>query len=130
MEPIEVPADDLALLLRGEVAVWVRGCLVRDSGRELRVNGKVPPAFFQDLMEALSTASGVTVPSPIAASGRALAIVETTKWMSVHEAADRTGRSERRIRQLAATGAIRARKAGRDWQVDIDSLSNVLGRAA
>jgi hypothetical protein len=118
------PLDEL---LRGDVARWVQGSLLRDMNRELRSNGKPPPAFAKDLLASLSEVTGS--PSPAAASGSAFERVGTA-WSTVRDAATRTGRSERRIRQLASTGAIAARKRGRDWEIDLDSLTNVLRRAA
>jgi len=122
--------DPVDQVLRGEAANWAMRCLLRDMTRELRSNGKVPPPFAQEVLEALATAAGERVPDTGAASGTRIATVVTTSWVSVHEAAARHGLSERYIRRLAQTRAIRAQRPGRDWQIDPDSLTNVLRRAA
>lgn len=45
-------------------------------------------------------------------------------WIPVTEAAALAGVSERSVRRLAANGRLRARRAGRDWQVSADSAAD------
>ena len=121
--------EALSQLLGGDVAVWVAGSLTRDMNHELRLNGKRPPLFAQDVLSALAVAAGR--PAPTAASGIApVSVGVSTSWVSVHEAAAQTGRSERRIRQLASARRVRSQKVGPVWQIDPDSLTNVLRRTS
>jgi hypothetical protein len=115
-------------LLGGDVAAWVAGSLKRDMNHELRLNGKRPPTFAEAVLAALAAAAGQ--PPAVAASGIAPVSFIGTSWVSVHEAAALAGRSERRIRQLASAGNIRSQRFGRVWQIDPDSLTNVLRRTA
>jgi hypothetical protein len=123
-------AKALEEVLRGKVANWAMRSLVRDITRELKDLGKRPPAFARDVLEALAEAAGEQIPDSIAASGSAVESVVLASWISVSDAAARNGLSERRIRQLAETGRVRAQKVGTTWQIDLDSLTNVLRRAA
>lgn len=120
----------LEVVLRGAVANWAMRSLVRDMTHELRTNGKRPPAFAQEVLEALAVAAGEATPHSVAASGSRVETVISTSWISVSDAAARHGLSERRIRQLAEVGRVRAQKVGTTWQIDSDSLTNVLRRAA
>jgi len=122
--------DAVEWVLRGEAANWAMRCLLRDMTRELRSNGKVPPPFAQDVLEALAAAAGERAPDSRTASGTLIATVVSTSWISVHEAAAQTGLSESYVRRLARLRAIRAQRLGRDWQIDPDSLTNVPRRAA
>jgi hypothetical protein len=115
-------------LLTGEVAAWLAGSVKRDMNRELRSNGKRPPLFAESLLGALAAAAGDSTFA--AASGKPTVIVVSTSWISVHEAAALVGRSERRIRQLALARQVRSQKVGPVWQIDSDSLTNVLRRTA
>ncbi|TFC20054.1 DNA-binding protein [Cryobacterium algoritolerans] len=119
---------ELDELLRGQVANWVMRSLIRDVRTQLRTNGKVPPLFAADVMEALAAASGEPVPDTfVSGVGRPLVSVEVATWVTPKEAARRVDRSERQVRRLAANGQILARRFGtRSWQIDIDSLTNVL----
>ncbi len=45
-----------------------------------------------------------------------------TDWITTSEAAELTGYERDHIRRLAANGAIKGQKFGRDWQVDRTSL--------
>ena len=45
-----------------------------------------------------------------------------TEWITTKEAAELTGYSDARFRQLAARGVIVARKRGRDWFLDKASV--------
>jgi excisionase family DNA binding protein len=122
--------SELEELFHGQVAVWVAGCLRRDMRQQLQWSAKMPPGFARDVLKALSDAAGVPADTAVAASGSAVGMVVTTSWITVHDAAAQSGLSERRVRQLAESGRIRSRRFGRAWQIDMDSLTNVLGRAA
>lgn len=114
--------------LRGRAADWALRSIVRDMTRELRQNGKRPPEYAQAVIDWLATAAGLPAPSSVAASGSPVARVDPTSWFTVHDAAAKVGLSERRIRQLAQGHQVRARKVGTTWQIDPDSLANVLRR--
>ena len=43
-------------------------------------------------------------------------------WITTRQAAVLVGYTQRRVRQLAGTGEIDAKKFGRDWQVNKKSL--------
>lgn len=45
-------------------------------------------------------------------------------YLTVGEAAERLGVSPRLVRRLAADGALRASKPGRDWQLDADAVED------
>jgi excisionase family DNA binding protein len=115
-------ADPKDVVLRPEVAFWVRGCLMRDMHNESRGSGKVPPAFAQELLAVLAEAAGLA-DSTVSAGGSTLATLVPTSWVTTREAAAQLGVSERRIRQLAHSHSIRARLFGREWQIDPDSLT-------
>ncbi len=114
--------ERLSELLRDNVAFWVAGSLQRDIQRELREKGKRPPIFARAVLEALAIAAGHPVDTARTASGTPPVTVDPTSWISVHEAAARRGLSEGRIRKLARSGQIRAKRVGRDWQIDQHSL--------
>lgn len=71
-----------------------------------------------------------------AASGhgrRTLAVPEppsTFREVTVREAAEVSGLSTRQVRRLAESGALIARKRGRDWHIDSDSASGYGRRRA
>jgi excisionase family DNA binding protein len=60
----------------------------------------------------------------VSASGQPFASMDGTRWVSTAEAARLAGVSERSVRRLAESGRIRARRPGRDWQVDHDSAQD------
>lgn len=45
------------------------------------------------------------------------------RWLSAGEAAGLAGVSVQRVRFLARTGRIQARRAGRDWLIDVNSIT-------
>ena len=119
---------ELDELLRGQVANWVMRSLIRDVQTQLRTNGKVPPLFAAAVMEALAAAAGASMHDTLGSGiGRPLVSVDVATWVTPKEAARQVDRSERQVRRLAANGQILARRFGtRSWQIDIDSLTNVL----
>lgn len=54
------------------------------------------------------------------ANGHPFARMETS-WLAAGEAAQLAGVSSRHMRRLAASGKVRRRRRGRDWEVDADS---------
>lgn len=121
-------AEQIGGVLHGAAANWAMRSIVRDMRRELQQNGKRPPEYAKAVLEMLSEAAGEPSPSGIAASGRAVTRVDSTSWFTVHDAAALVGLSERRVRQLAQDHRVRAQKVGTTWQIDPDSLANVLRR--
>lgn len=121
-------------LLRGQVARGVMRSLSRDLTQQLRWNGRTVPPWAAVVMAALQEASGEPLsPAVMSAIGRPVVTVglAEARWVTTREAAQLTGRTERHIRRLASNGQVRARRIGkRTWQVDLDSLTNVLGRTA
>jgi hypothetical protein len=118
-------------LLRGQVARGVMRSLSRDLTHQLRWNGRTVPPWAAVVMAALQEASGEPLsPAVMSAIGRPVVMLGEARWVTAREAAPLAGRSERHIRRLAASGHVRARRIGkRTWQVDLDSLIGVLGRA-
>ena len=119
-------------LLRGRVAYLAMRSIARDLTVQLRANGKPVPSWALPVLKALEVASGEELPvSVVSAIGRPFESVGVASWVSIKEAAVRVSRSERQVRRLASTGRVRARRVGdRTWQVDLESLIGVLGRAA
>jgi excisionase family DNA binding protein len=54
---------------------------------------------------------------------------DTEEWITVQEAAEKSGYSEQYLRRLIRKGEIKARKFGTIWQVDRSSLTAYLKRA-
>lgn len=52
------------------------------------------------------------------------------EWITTTEAAELTGYTLRRVRQLAEGGKVKAQRWGRDWQVDKTSLLAYVKKAA
>jgi len=106
---------------------------MRDQERQMRENGAGVALWAWPVYSALQEAAG-TEPDRTtlkAVVGPRVAAVEPTTWVGVAEAAARTGRSERQVRRLASSGAVRAKRVGlRSWLVDIESLENVLRNQA
>jgi excisionase family DNA binding protein len=48
------------------------------------------------------------------------------EWISVREAAKRTGYTPRHIRHLLAKGLVKGRKFGRDWFTTAEALDEYL----
>lgn len=119
-------------LLRGRVAYLAMRSIARDLTVQLRSNGKPVPSWALPVLRALEVAAGEVLPPSVASAiGRPVESVEVASWVSIKEAAVAVSRSERQVRRLASTGRVRARRVGdRTWQVDLESLTGVLGRAA
>ncbi|MCA4132944.1 helix-turn-helix domain-containing protein [Arthrobacter sp. M4] len=120
-------------LVRGPVAAAVLRSLMRDQERQMRENGAGVQVWALPVFRALQEASGAELAPAAVASfiGRVPARMGATSWLGVMEAAARTGRSERQVRRLAASGRVIAKRIGhRSWLVDIDSLENVLRNQA
>jgi hypothetical protein len=119
-------------LLRGEVAYAAMRSIIRDLVPQSRNLRKDLPAWAVPVLEALAAAAGEPVPAGVrSVIGRAPAIVELVDWITVKEASGRSGKSERHIRRLAASGRVRNKRVGeRSWLIDSDSLINVLRRTA
>lgn len=127
------PAPSLDELLRGPIALGVLRALMRDQERQMRVNGASVARWTLPVYSALEQAAGAEPDRATlrAVIGRRLASPEPTTWVGVVEAAERCGRSQRHVRRLASLGSVRAKRVGRgNWLIDIDSLENVLRRAA
>ncbi len=92
----------------------------------MRLNGVMPNSpevdeLREELRAAARTASGQ--PAVI------LRLVAERSWLTVSEAADVMGVIPRSVRRLARgqlekPGRIRARRAGRDWQIDRQSAED------
>lgn len=113
--PVRVPPDLARPLLR---------LIVRALYRDARdgAGGCVSPelaAFLRDLESAEHRA-------PVADNGNAdqgEAILEaSTCWATAAWLADRSGHPPRTLRHWAATGRVRAVRAGRLWLIDPESL--------
>lgn len=117
----------LAGLLHGEVAFGVLRSLLRDWTVRLKQNGQPMPWYAKSVLEAL--AEQANVPLPASAIGRPVVTMDVTNWVSVREAAEAVGRSERQVTRLACDGKILARRVNeRSWQIDLHSLRNVMER--
>lgn len=102
----------LAPLLADLAGAGVEALKRRNGG------GRMPAGMFTLLGElttfASETPSSTVVPVQPCASAR---------WVSAGEAAGLAGVSPQRIRYLARTGRIRARRAGRRiWLIDADAI--------
>jgi excisionase family DNA binding protein len=118
------PVSRIEAVVAGPVARWVGRSLVRDIGNQYRQHNQRPPRWAQEVLDALAQA----VESPSTAGGFASATAPATleaHRITVPAAARETGLSEQYIRRLAKSGRIRARRAGRDWQIDLESLRDV-----
>lgn len=73
------------------------------------------------LIHQLRTASSGGAPRTV---GHALTGLSANVWVSVGQAAGLTGYSCRQIRDLARRGRLIARRTGRDWQVDRESVTD------
>jgi len=127
------PAPSLDELLRGPIAAGILRALIRDQQRQMKEQGAGVAIWALPVYQALEKAAGIEPDrSTLKAVVRPrLAAVEPTAWVSVMEAAARSGRSERQVRRLASSGSIRAKRVGlRSWLVDIESLENVLRNQA
>ena len=58
------------------------------------------------------------------AGGPGFATVEAPSWLAAGEAAHLTGTSARHVRRLARSGRLRARKRGRDWEIEQASAAD------
>ncbi|WP_052432826.1 helix-turn-helix domain-containing protein [Streptacidiphilus carbonis] len=85
-------------------------------------NGALPTVpGLEELREQLRVTAG-------AASGRRPRMLglpgPVTRYLTVDEAAELMGVCPRQVRRLSKTGALIARKPGRDWQVDAESATD------
>lgn len=89
-------------------------------------NGALPRVAALDGLRAQLHLSAVA-----ARGGRSRTLVplrSAARDLSVREAAQVMGLSVRHVRYLAATGALIARKRGRDWWIDADSADGYARR--
>ena len=123
-------------LLHGEVAEQLLRSLLRDTTVQVRRNGATVPEWLAPVCEALQAAAACEPPpalnSLMSATGHAPGTVSRVgQELPIREAAEHVGRSERHVRRLCESGRVRASRIGnRVWLVDLESLQNVLGRAA
>lgn len=130
---------DLAELLEDPViATGVARALVRDLGRrnvaralmrdlteQAKQNGSPLPIWAESLLRALvHDADSFASETPDATVARE----DVHGFVSVAVAAEAGEVSKQYVRELARLGDIRARRPGRDWQIDLDSLLRVLRR--
>jgi hypothetical protein len=127
---LDVETPPLVDLLTGDVARAVLAALLRDQTARVRRDGLTLPSWLEPVCRALAAvADREPPPLPRSAIGRAVGTVES--WVSVAEAADLTGHSERHIRRLAQSRQVLAQRVGRrSWLVDADSVRHVLRRTA
>lgn len=109
-----MPQQPPGVVVAPELCYWLHVAALaqlRDETR--RDGGGLPAPGLAELLAELRAA----------ASGRAAGRIGTAeaKPVTVAEAAKLAGVSQRRIRQLARSGQIRAWRPGRDWQIDPDS---------
>jgi excisionase family DNA binding protein len=98
--------------------------LVRALTREVREDGGVVPPGIAVFLRALQAA--VDGP-PVADDGNAEdrpETIEIAEMATVAELAEHTGHPARTLRHWAATGRVRAYRAGRVWLIDPGSLKN------
>jgi excisionase family DNA binding protein len=99
------------VLVAPELCAWLyRAAIEMIRSEERRNGGGQPPRGLAELFGQLRIAASGRLPGRIGT-------VEPTP-VTVAEAAQLAGVSPRRIRQLAASGRIRARRHGRDWLID------------
>ena len=55
-------------------------------------------------------------------------MINNSEWITVSQAAQRTGYNEEHITRLCRQGKIKARKYSIVWQVDRDSLSGYVAK--
>jgi hypothetical protein len=111
----KVQQQDVAgVLVAPELCRWLHAAVLAQLRADEYRDGGLPspPGLLGLLQELRAAASG----SPAARLGT----VEATP-VPVTAAAGLAGVSQRRMRQLAAEGKVRARRFGRDWQIDPDS---------
>jgi len=103
------------------LAAYLLDYAVKDIGHR---NGGAPK--MHDLAELLSTVRA----GAASASGRPLCTLAVTadRFIPVSEAAVIAGVSERHMRRLARSGALRAVKRGRDWSIDQDAAHEYTAR--
>lgn len=112
---VRVPAE----LARPLAVLAVRGAraLQSDSGGLPLVPGMAA------LIAALATAASGGAPRTVGVALIGLS-APGDEWLSVGQAAGLTGYSCRQIRDLARQGRLIARRTGRDWQVDRESVTD------
>ena len=128
----ERPQPSLEELISGPVAAEVLRSLMRDQERQMRVNGAGVQRWTLPVYKALQQASGreLSAVARVSFIGPRVDTLAASSWLGVMDAAARTGMSGRHIRRLASSGRVMARRLGRNWVVDIDSLENVLRNQA
>ncbi|MBO2456557.1 hypothetical protein [Actinomadura violacea] len=112
--PVVVPAALCGPLLAYLTRALTRD--VRDAG------ARIPP----DLVAFLRTLHNATEPPPLADHGNpdeAPETIEGTGWSTVAQLAAYSGHPARTLRHWAAAGRVRARRMGRTWLIDPDSLT-------
>ncbi|MBD2897251.1 hypothetical protein amrb99_62100 [Actinomadura sp. RB99] len=111
--PVVVPAS-----LCGPLLAYLTRALTRD----VRDGGaRIPP----DLVAFLRALHNATEPAPLADhgnNGEAPETIEGTGWSTVAQLAAYSGHPPRTLRHWAAAGRVRARRVGRTWLIDPDSL--------
>lgn len=105
----------LAGILPSGMARAVVDAAVRELGRRARRDGGAPAMAhgLRDVLAALDAAGIADTGSPSGTMGPSL--------VTVAEAAETAGVSERRVRQLAASGRLRSRRYGRQWLIELSS---------
>lgn len=112
---VSVPLDavrQLAGILPSGMARAVVDAAVRELAARSRRDGTaaITPGV-RDVLAALD----------VSGSAHPFASMDGTRWVSTAEAARLSGIPQSTVRRLAANGRIRARRPGRDRQVDLDS---------
>jgi helix-turn-helix protein len=116
--------DDGSVVVPAELAGEVLRALVRDVTERVRADGGQPSAACRALLAALYEAARRPA-RPVADNGNGEAVpatLDVTGMVTVAQVAEASGHPPRTLRHWAATGQITARRVGRLWLVDPDSL--------
>ena len=122
--PPQRPDDRPSVVVPPDLAGGLLWLLVRALKREVRDDGGIiPPGlepFLRDLHEAAEAA-------PVADDGnveQTPGTIDVMAMVTVAQLSATSGHPHRTLRHWAATGRIRAHRAGRTWLIDPDSLTS------
>jgi hypothetical protein len=120
--------SDLDRVIRGPVARLLLEHVVEVATRRVRLSGYAVPSWVAPVGQALADAAELPLPAEIAAIGGPIGRLQLqARWVSSSDAAGLSGLSSRRVRELAQSGRVIARRfGGRVWQIDSDSLMGVV----
>jgi excisionase family DNA binding protein len=115
-------AELAALLSDPVIAALVLRAVVRDLTDAVRLDGVSVSPRCRRLLSLLYAAAR---PRELAANGKdhdPAETIEITGTVTVAQLAEQSGHSPRTLRHWAATGRVRAHRAGRTWLIDPESL--------